>query len=532
MQDQIPKVVVLDAQAREKLLVGVSTLADAVKVTMGPRGRNVLIRRADGTPVLTKDGVTVARAVRFKDQMLDMGAQIAREAADRTCDEAGDGTTTSTVLTAALFSEGLKLISAGFSGTDVKSGIDLAVDEVSQNLVRMSKPVTSDDDLLRVATISANGEQSLGELIKDAITKVGADGVVTVEEAKGFASSLTVVDGLRISRGYVSPYFVTNSDKMICELDKPLILMIHKRLDSMKELAPLLEKVLSASRSLLIIAEDVDGDAMQGLVTNKVRNILKVCAVRMPGDGATKFEFAEDVATMLGTKVYSAADVEKLSASNFALDSLGTCSKVQVSRSECVIVGSKPDRERAQERTQALRDQLESTPDETERKIIKDRLAVLSGGVAVLRVGGATEAELRERRDRVDDALHATQAALKDGVLPGGGVALARAAATLKRRAELNEGQNAGIGLVRTACGSPLKQIVANSGGVPDLVHAKVMELTDSAGYDAYRERFGDMLEMGIIDPTRVSLAALRNAASAAGMLLTIGCALIEESDI
>jgi chaperonin GroEL len=532
MQDQTPKVVVLDAQAREKLLIGVSTLADAVKVTMGPRGRNVLIRRPDGTPILTKDGVTVARAVRFKDQMLDMGAQIAREAADRTCDEAGDGTTTSTVLTAALFSEGLKLISAGFSGTDVKNGIDLAVEEVSQNLTKMSRPVESSDDLLRVATISANGEASLGELIRSAIVKVGADGVVAVEEAKGFASSLTVVDGLRISRGFVSPYFVTNSDKMLCELEKPLILMVHRRLDSMKEIAPLLEKVLAANRSLLIISEDVDGDALQGLVTNKVRGILKVCAVRMPGDGASKFEFAEDVATMLGTKVFSAADMERLSASNFSLDTLGNCTKVQVSRTECVIVGSNPDRERSKERAQALRERLESTPDDNERRTMKDRLAALSGGVAVLRVGGATEAELRERRDRVDDALHATQAALRDGVLPGGGVALARAAATLARRPDLNDGQNAGIGLVRTACGSPLKQIVANSGGVPDLVHAKVMELTDSAGYDAYRERFGDMLEMGIIDPTRVSLAALRNAASAAGMLLTIGCALIEESDI
>jgi chaperonin GroEL len=464
--------------------------------------------------------------------MLDMGAQIAREAADRTCDEAGDGTTTSTVLTAALFSEGLKLISAGFSGTDVKSGIDLAVEEVSQNLTRMSRPVASSEDLLRVATISANGETSLGELIRDAIVKVGADGVVAVEEAKGFASSLTVVDGLRISRGFVSPYFVTNSDKMVCELEKPLILMIHRRLDSMKEIAPLLEKILAANRSLLVIAEDVDGDALQGLVTNKVRGILKVCAVRMPGDGASKFEFAEDVATMLGTKVFSAADVERLTASNFSLDTLGTCSKVQVSRTECVIVGSNPDKERARERAQVLRERLESTPDDNERRVMKDRLAALSGGVAVLRVGGATEAELRERRDRVDDALHATQAALRDGVLPGGGVALARAASTLARRAELNDGQNAGFGLVRTACGAPLKQIVANSGGVPDLVHAKVMELSDNAGYDAYRERFGDMLEMGIIDPTLVSLAALRNAASAAGMLLTIGCALIDESDI
>jgi chaperonin GroEL len=532
MQEQTPKVVVLDAQAREKLLIGVNTLADAVKVTMGPRGRNVLIRRADGTPILTKDGATVARADSFKDQMLDMGAQIAREAADRSCDEAGDGTTTSTVLTAALFSEGLKLISAGFSGTDVKSGIDIAVEQVCKNLSEMSRPVSSEDDLLRVATISANGEASLGELIRDAISKVGADGVVSVEEAKGFASSLTVVDGLRISRGFVSPYFVTNSDKMICELEKPLILMIHKRLDSLKEIAPLLEKVLSVNRSLLVIADDIDGDALQGLVVNKMRNTLKVCAVRMPGDGASRFETAEDVATMLGTQVYHSADVEKLASSQFSLDSLGTCNKVQVSRSECVIVGSKPNKDRAASRAASLRDQLESTPEESERRVIRDRLAILSGGVAVLRVGGATEAELRERRDRVDDALHATQAALREGILPGGGVALARASSTLQRDPALNDGQNAGLSMVRTACGAPLKQIVYNSGGVADLVHARVMELPATSGYDAYREKFGDMLEMGIIDPTRVSLSALRNAASAAGMLLTIGCALIEDEDI
>jgi len=531
MQDQTPKLVIFDSQAREKLLSGVTTLADAVKVTMGPRGRNVLIRRQDGTPILTKDGVTVARAVRFKDQMLDMGAQIAREAADRTCDEAGDGTTTSTVLTAALFSEGLKLISAGYAGTDVKSGIDAAVETVCRNLTQMSKPVSSGEDLLRVATISANGEASLGELIRDAISKVGADGVVAVEEAKGFDSSLTVVDGLRISRGFVSPYFVTNSDKMLCELDKPLILMIHKRLDSLKEIAPLLEKVLTANRSLLVIADDVDGDALQGLVVNKMRNTLKVCAVRMPGDGASRFEIAEDVATMLGTQVFHQADVERLASPQFSLDSLGSCTRIQVSRSECVIVGSKPNKDRASERVEALRRQLEMTPEEAERRVIRDRLAILSGGVAVLRVGGATEAELRERRDRVDDALHATQAALKDGVLPGGGVALARAAASLGREPALNDGQNAGIALVRTACAAPLKQIVYNSGGVPDLVHAKVMEMTATCGYDAYSEKFGDMLEMGIIDPTRVSTSALRNAASAAGMLLTVGCALVEEDD-
>jgi chaperonin GroEL len=520
------KLVIFDADTRDRLLKGVNILADAVKVTMGPRGRNVIIEQTGQHPILTKDGVTVARAINLSDRVANLGAQMIKEAASRTADEAGDGTTTATVLTQAIYSEGLKMLAAGYSASDLKKGIDSAVEIALAEVSRLASPVSGRDDMLRVATVSANGETELGQLITTAIETVGQDGVVTVEEAKGFNSSLNVVSGARLDRGYLSPYFVTNQDKMICELEKPVVLILNSRLDTLREVSGFLERVLAAKRSLLVICEEVDGEALQGLVVNKLKGILNVCAVRLPGLGESRFDFAQDLASLLGTAVYHSADIVSLATVN--LDNLGSCMKVTVSKSETILIGAKGNQESYADRVTEIRERAIETPDDDERDHCRRRLSLLSGGVAVLRVGGATEAELRERKDRVDDALHATQAALREGVVPGGGVALARASACLA--SQLYTGPDAaGRQVVRLACCAPLRQIVANSGGVPDIVLTRVLEGTDKQGYNAYTEVYGDMLEMGIIDPAKVVRCALRNAASAAGMMLTAGCSIVED---
>lgn len=528
MTEETDKIVLFDVETRDKILRGVNVLADAVKVTMGPRGRNVLIENPGAHPVLTKDGVTVARAINLRDRVANLGVQMIKEAASRTADEAGDGTTTATVLTQAMFNEGLKMVAAGYSSTDIKKGIDLAVDDLVSRLVTQAVPVTSDDEIRQVATVSANGESELGKLIANAILTVGQDGVVTVEEAKGFASSLNVVDGARVERGYLSPYFVTNQDKMICELDRPVVLVCNKRLDSLKELTTFLERILNAQRSLLIIADDIDGDALQGLVVNKMRGALKVCAIRAPGLGEQRYDTMQDLAVILGTDVIHASDVSQLS--NVNIEALGSCSKAIVSRHETVLVGCKTNTEQRESRVEEIRHALENAADDDHRKFLRQRLSLLAGGVAVLRVGGATEAELRERRDRVDDALHATQAAMKEGILPGGGVALARVGKELKLPDGSYDAIHAGYQVVKTACYAPLKQIVQNSGGVADVVFAKVIEMDARHGYNAYTDTYGDMMQMEIIDPLRVVRCALKNAASSAGMMLTAGCALIEDT--
>ena len=526
MHSETDKLVLFDHDTRDRLLKGVNTLADAVKVTMGPRGRNVIIEQPGQHPILTKDGVTVARAINLRDRVANLGAQMAKEAASRTADEAGDGTTTATVLTQAIYSEGLKMLAAGYTASDLKKGIDLAVDEALEAVASLASPVAGDEDLLRVATVSANGEKDLGELISRAISTVGQDGVVTVEEAKGFNSSLTVVAGARLERGYLSPYFVTNQDKMVCELDKPVVLVLNTRLDTLRDITSFLERILASKRSLLIACEDVDGEALQGLVVNKLKGILNVCAIRLPGLGESRYDFAHDLASLLGTEVIHASDINSLGSMN--LDKLGSCVKATISKSETILVGARGSQETYADRIEEIRQRAAETPDDDERAHCKRRLSLLSGGVAVLRVGGATEAELRERRDRVDDALHATQAALKEGIVPGGGVALARASRALS--SSLASGPfAAGKQVVKLACCTPLRQIVANSGGVPDIVLARVLEGETRQGYNAYSETYGDMLEMGIIDPARVVRCALRNAASAAGMMLTAGCTLIED---
>jgi chaperonin GroEL len=450
-----------------------------------------------------------------------------KEAASRSAEEAGDGTTTATVLTQAIFSEGLKLVLAGYPSTDIKSGIDQAVEQIVSKIDEISVPANSPDVLRRVAVISANGEESLGELIENAIRTVGEDGVVTVEEAKGYNSSLTVVDGTRIDRGYMSPYFVTDQDKMVCEMEKPVVLLLNRRVESIKDVVGILEKSLSSKRPLLIIADDIDGEAMQTLVLNRVRGSLNVCAIRAPGAGAGRYDQMQDLAVLLGTRVFSAADAEDLS--KVQLNELGTCNKVLISRSETILVGANADKDRVVERLEEIRKQYAETIDEGERLQIKQRLARLSGGVAILRVGGATEAELKERKDRADDALHAVQAAMKEGVVPGGGTTLMRAANAVPLPDGSFTPVQAGFQVVKTACRAPFRQIISNSGGTPEIVQNQLTSLSNTHVYDAFNGTYGEMLELGIVDPARVVKCALRNAASAAGMMLTVGCALVED---
>ena len=521
------KIVKFDIHAREKLLEGVDILSDAVKITMGPRGRNVVIEQPNTHPILTKDGVTVARAINLSDPFANLGVQMIKEAASRTADVAGDGTTTATVLAHAIFSEGLKVLAAGYSAAVIKKGIDIATNIIIENLEEMSVPITHESEMNQISVISANGERLIGDLICQALDAVGKDGVVTVEEAKGLKSNLVISEGMQINRGYLSPYFVTNQDKMLCELDNPYILLTNKKVDSLKEIAPLLEKSLNEDASLLIVADDVDGDAMQGLVVNKMRGSLKICAIKAPGFGESRVHQLGDLATVLGCDVPSPASGETLKAID--LSSLGRCRKVSINKFATVFIGAKGNSESIEERSSSIRTQItnpEISP--TEEQILRQRLASLAGGIAIIKVGGATESELRERKDRVDDSLHATQAAIEEGILPGGGVALVKAAHKIEKSKDVNE-ISVGIEIVKKACELPLKQIVENSGGTPDVVLAKVLEMDESSGYNAASDSYGNMFNMGIIDPLKVVRSALENAASAAGMMLTIGCAMIED---
>jgi len=523
---EIGKIIKFDVDTREDLLRGVNVLADAVKVTMGPRGRNVVIEQRGQHPILTKDGVTVARAINLKDSFANLGVQMIKEAASRTADVAGDGTTAATVLSQSIFSEGLKMLAAGYPASDIKRGIDVAVEKIVKNLKKIAVPVTSDREIRQVATISANGETEIGDLICSAIGAVGRDGVITVEEAKGFNSSLTIVEGMQIDRGFLSPYFVTNQDKMVAELDNPYVLLCNKKIDSMKEIMPVLEKVLNAQKSLLIVADDVEGDAMQGLVVNKIKGALKTCAIRSPGFGESRVGMLSDLSVMLGCDVISAASGESLE--NLEIEDLGRCKKVMISRSTTVFVGGHGDTDIISDRVKSLRSQIDShTLEDDEAKYLRLRMSRLSGGVAILRVGGATEAELRERKDRVDDALHATRAAIEEGIVPGGGVALVRASGLRPGRSAKTI--DVGVRVVKNACQSPLRQIVKNSGGTPDLVLERVLGMESKCGYNAMTDEYGDMIKMGIVDPLKVVRSALENAASAAGMMLTVGCAMIDD---
>lgn len=523
------KTLIFDDEARESLRRGVEWLTQAVRVTMGPSGQNVIIEVPGAPPIVTKDGVTVARAIDFRDRNMNLGAQIVKEAASRTCDSAGDGTTTATVLTHAIFNGGLRVLSGDHSSPEVRAGMSWAVGTVINELREMSKPVSSDEEIVQVGTISANGEREIGELLSQAMRAVGRDGTITVEEAKGFSTSLHVVEGAELDRGYLSPYFVTDSEKMVSSLDSPFILLTNNRITALKELLPLLEKIHNAQKPILIVADDIEGEAMQGLVVNRTKGVLQVCAIKGPEFGENRLHALQDLATLLGTKVI----VGESELSKVQLQDLGRCKRAIIGRYRTILIDAAGKKEEIEERSREIRSQIEDPSiDQQDRDALRRRLARLSGGVAVLRVGGATEPELKERRDRVDDALHATKAAVEEGILPGGGTALVRAAARARRRLarQRSDSFKQGAEVVFQSCCAPLRQIVSNAGRNPELILSKVERLRDNMGYDAATERYVDTLEMGIVDPLKVVRSALENAHSAASMLLSVGCTIVEDT--
>jgi len=524
------KIVKFNKDVHDELLAGVNILANAVRSTMGPRGRNVIIEDSGKVPVMTKDGVTVAKSINLRNKFQNLGVQMIKEAASRTADVAGDGTTTSTVIAQSIFSEGVKILAAGYSAPEVKAGIDFATKLVISELQKISTPVTSEKEIEQVGTISANGETEIGELISRALQEVGNDGTVTVEYAKGFNTTLNVVNGLRINRGFISPYFATNNDKMITEFDSPYILLVDKKLESLQEITGILEQVLKSQSSLLVIANDVEGDAMQGLVLNKTRGNLKVCAIRSPGFGGNRAAQLEDLAVLLGTTVIKEVDGDQLS--KIRIENLGRCKKTFTSKTDTIFIDCAGDDKRVNERAEALREDIKSGQmSDDELAATKRRLATLAGGVAVINVGGATETELRERKDRVDDALAATQAAAEEGIVAGGGVALARSMHVLNgiKDKKSMPGFLVGVNIVKNACVAPLKQIVTNTGATPEVVLNKVMGMHEAEGYNAALGEYGNMFEMGVIDPAKVVRSALENGAAAASMMLSASCAIVDD---
>jgi chaperonin GroEL len=521
------KDVKFSTEARDKMLRGVNILANAVKVTLGPKGRNVVIDKSFGAPRITKDGVTVAKEIELEDKFENMGAQMVRAVASKTNDIAGDGTTTATVLAQSIVNEGVKAVAAGMNPMDLKRGIDMAVIEVVANLAKKAAKITSSSEVAQVGTISANGEKSIGEMIANAMQKVGNEGVITVEEAKTAETELDVVEGMQFDRGYLSPYFVTNAEKMTAVLEDPLILLHEKKLGNLQAILPILEAVVQSSRPLLIISEDVEGEALATLVVNRLRGGLKVAAVKAPGFGDRRKAMLEDIAVLTGGQVISEDLGIKLE--NVTLDMLGTAKRVEISKENTTIVdgaGSKADIEA---RVAQIKSQIEETTSDYDKEKLQERLAKLAGGVAVIKVGGSTEIEVKERKDRVDDALNATRAAVEEGIVAGGGVALLRASSNLQAKGE-NSDQQAGINIVRRALQEPIRQIVQNSGGEGSVVVGKILEnASDTYGYDAQTGEFGDMIKMGIIDPVKVVRTALQDAASVAGLLITTE-AMIAES--
>ena len=513
------KEVKFSRDAREKMLRGVDILADAVKVTLGPKGRNVVIEKSFGAPRITKDGVTVAKEIELDDKFENMGAQMVREVASKTNDEAGDGTTTATVLAQSIVREGAKAVAAGMNPMDLKRGIDLAVADVVKSLLARAKPINTSEEVAQVGTISANGETQIGKDIAEAMQKVGNEGVITVEEAKTAETELEVVEGMQFDRGYLSPYFVTNAEKMVAELEDCYILLHEKKLSNLQAMLPVLESVVQSSKPLLIIAEDVEGEALATLVVNKLRGGLKIAAVKAPGFGDRRKAMLEDIAILTGGQVISEDVGIKLE--NVTLDMLGTAKKISISKENTTIVDGAGKKDEIQGRVAQIKAQIEETTSDYDREKLQERLAKLAGGVAVIRVGGATEVEVKEKKDRVDDALNATRAAVQEGIVAGGGVALLRASAELKVEGA-NEDQKAGINIVRRALQSPARQIVTNAGGEASVVAGKILENSDpNYGYNAQTGEYGDMIAMGIVDPVKVVRTALQDAASVAGLLVT-----------
>jgi chaperonin GroEL len=520
------KDVVFGAEARERMLRGVDVLANAVKVTLGPKGRNVIIDKSFGAPRTTKDGVTVAKEIELEDKFENMGAQMLKEVASKTNETAGDGTTTATVLAQAIVREGLKAVAAGMNPMDLKRGIDKAVAEVVGTIRKQSKQVSDSSEIAQVGTISANGEKAIGDMIAQAMKKVGNEGVITVEEAKSLDSELEVVEGMQFDRGYISPYFVTNADKMTTELENPYILIYEKKLSGLQAMLPLLESVVQSGRPLLIIAEDVEGEALATLVVNKLRGGLKVAAVKAPGFGDRRKAMLQDIAILTGGEMISEDLGIKLE--NVTVQMLGKAKRISITKDDTTIVRGGGKKEEIEGRVSQIRQQIEDTSSDYDREKLQERLAKLAGGVAVIKVGGATEIEVKEKKDRVDDALNATRAAVEEGIVPGGGVALLHASKGLKAKGD-NDDQEAGINIVRRALQAPIRQIAENAGVEGSIVVGKVMDQkSPTFGYDAQNDTYVDLIEKGIIDPAKVVRTALQDAASVAGLLVTTEAGVAE----
>ena len=514
------KQVRFSVDARDRMLRGIEVLNNAVKVTLGPKGRNVVLDKSYGAPRITKDGVTVAKEIELEDKFENMGAQLVREVATRSSDQAGDGTTTATVLAHAIVREGAKSVAAGMNPMDLKRGIDLAVEAVVEDLKKNSKKVTSNEEIAQVGTISANGDQEIGRFLADAMKKVGNEGVITIEEAQSLETELEVVEGMQFDRGYISPYFVTNADKMRVEMDDPYLFIYEKKLSGLQELLPLLEAVVKTSKPLLIVAEDIEGEALATLVVNKLRGGLKVAAVKAPGFGDRRKAMLEDIAILSGGQVIS--DDLGIKLENVTLAMLGRAKKVTIEKENTIIVGGAGKKADIEARVAQMKVQIEETTSDYDKEKLQERLAKLAGGVAVIRVGGATEIEVKERKDRVDDAMHATRAAVEEGILPGGGVALLRATRALEKLKGQNDDQKVGIDIVRKAISAPARQIALNAGEDGSVIVGKILEKDQYGyGFDAQSGQYVNMMSTGIIDPTKVVRAALQGAASVAGLLIT-----------
>ncbi|MHB1375100.1 MAG: chaperonin GroEL [Thauera sp.] len=508
--------------ARERMVAGINILANAVKVTLGPKGRNVVLERSFGAPTVTKDGVSVAKEIELKDKFENMGAQMVKEVASKTSDIAGDGTTTATVLAQSIVREGMKYVAAGMNPMDLKRGIDKAVIATIEELKKLSKPCSTNKEIAQVGSISANSDSDIGEIIARAMDKVGKEGVITVEDGKSLQNELDVVEGMQFDRGYLSPYFINNPDKQVAILEQPFVLLFDKKISNIRDLLPVLEQVAKSGRPLLIIAEDVEGEALATLVVNNIRGILKTCAVKAPGFGDRRKAMLEDIAILTGGQVI--AEEVGLTLEKATLDDLGQASRIEIGKENTIIIDGAGQAERIEARVKQIRVQIEEATSDYDREKLQERVAKLAGGVAVIKVGAATEVEMKEKKARVEDALHATRAAVEEGIVPGGGVALLRARAALGELKGDNHDQDAGIKIVLRAMEQPLREIVANAGDEPSVVVNKVVEGSGNYGFNAATGEYGDMVEMGVLDPTKVTRTALQNAASVAGLMLTTDC--------
>ncbi|WKK18344.1 chaperonin GroEL [Achromobacter insolitus] len=512
--------------ARSRVVKGVNILADAVKVTLGPKGRNVLLERSFGAPVITKDGVSVAKDIELKDKFENMGAQIVKQVASKTADVAGDGTTTATVLAQAVVQEGMKYVASGMNPMDLKRGIDQAVSGVVEALRKMSKPISTSKETAQVAALSANADEAIGKIIADAVDKVGREGVITVEDGKSLDNELDIVEGMQFDRGYLSPYFITDPEKQVAQLDDPLILLYDKKISNVRELLPVLESAAKAGKPLLIVAEDVEGEALATLVVNSMRGVLKVTAVKAPGFGDRRKAMLEDIAILTGATVISEETGKQLDKAT--LEDLGSAKRIDVRKEETIIIDGGGKQEAIDARVKSIRKQIDDATSDYDREKLQERVAKLAGGVAVIRVGAATEVEMKEKKDRVEDALHATRAAVEEGIVPGGGVALLRAREAIQDMKGANADQDAGIRIILRALEAPLRAIVANAGEEPSVVVAKVREAKGNYGYNAATGDYGDLVDIGVVDPTKVTRTALQNAASIAGLILTTAATIAQ----